>query len=86
MQGAPRGEWSLVPGGEDGQWCVSLQAVGRQADSEAAQSLPKGPGEGDNSWGGEGPAGPRTAVLAPYQTPYFWTSTLWPATELDYGE
>lgn len=24
-------------------------------------------------------------LLPPIQTPYFWTSTKWPATELDYG-
>lgn len=29
---------------------------------------------------------PETFVPAPCQTPYFWTSTLWPAAELDYGE
>lgn len=23
---------------------------------------------------------------AQHKTPYFWTSTLWPAAELDYGE
>ncbi|XP_041603897.1 regulator of G-protein signaling 11 isoform X8 [Vulpes lagopus] len=50
-----------------------------------AQRLPKGAGKVDHSWGGEGPGGPGHPAPAPHQTPYFWMSTLGPATELDYA-
>lgn len=37
---APGGEQNSVPGGENGQWSVNLQAVGRQAGSEAPPGQP----------------------------------------------
>lgn len=42
-------------------------------------------GLGDPWLGTAAPRCARLSLFSPSQTPYFWTSTKWPATELDYG-
>lgn len=76
-------------------WPAEPLAMGRLADPQAPPpthpqstwSPPKGA-----EWVGATPGVrktqevPDTLIPAWHQTPYFWTSTLWPAAELDYGE
>lgn len=69
---------------------VSLGQTDRVSGSPPPQPASLFPGGAERA----GPApgvGKAQEVLTPlvpawHQTPYFWTSTLWPAAELDYGE